>query len=330
MTQKYNCNICNFHTHHKGNFMKHNTTKKHINLIEAIGKNNSNNIEKNKNVIEKNDIVIEKNDNVIEKNYTKKKKNDKKVCNYCNKIYSCKNSLREHTKICKDKVKQGEIQKILDDKNKLEKKYKKNKKKLKEIEIENKEIKIENEELEKEYNDFLKKAANNFVDKSNKITNITNNHNNHNNNTLNMHYVINNFTDAPNFEDQITEQLTDSQKESIIKSGPLTGCVKLINMKCIEDKKANERSIHCLDPSRRKFIIRIDDNWQVDLKGKKMLTISIPITKDIFEKDFDFDNINDPFMKSNIINKLIQLEHKAGHVKITNDLTGTTLLKNNN
>ena len=60
-----------------------------------------------------------------------------------------------------------------------------------------------------------------------------------------------------------------------------------------------------------------------------MLTISIPITKDIFEKDFDFDNINDPYLKSNIINKLIQLEHKAGHVKITSDLTNTTLLKNN-
>ena len=176
--------------------------------------------------------------------------------------------MKQHYKICKDKVKQEEIQKILDDKNKLEekykentkkleKKYKKNKKKLKEIEIENeeikienKEIKLENEELEKEYNDFLKKTANNLI--KNKTTNIIN----HNNNTLNMHYVINNFTDAPNFEDQITEQLTNSQKEAI-KSGPLTGCVKLINMKCIEDKKANERSIHCLDPSRRKFIIRV-------------------------------------------------------------------------
>ena len=100
-------------------------------------------------------------------------------------------------------------------------------------------------------------------------------------------------------------------------------------MKCVEDKKANERSIHCLDSSRRKFIIRVDDSWQIDLKGKKMLTISIPITKDIFEKDFDFENINDPFMKSEIINKLIQLEQKTGHVKITSDLTNITLLKNN-
>ena len=298
MVHKYNCNLCNFHTNHKGNSAKHHTTKKHILLKKQI-------------IDSKNGIVDSKNGIAYSKNgiVNMKKKTIKYDCKFCTKKYSTKTNLNKHIKKCK----KGEIQKILDDKNKLEKK-------LKELVIDYEEIKIENEELEKEYNDFLKKTANNFVD--NKTTNITNN-------TLNMHYVINNFTDAPNFADQITEQLTDSEKENIIKCGPVTGCVKLINMKCVEDKKANERSIHCLDPSRKKFIIRVDDNWQIDLKGKKMLTISIPITKDIFEKDFDFDNINDPFLKSEIINKLIQLEHKAGHIKIMNDLTGTTLLKNN-
>ena len=310
MYYKYNCNLCNYRTNHRGNYSKHNDTKKHI-IINKLAESNGNLAESNGKLLEKNKKKI--------------------ICNYCNKIYTRKTHLKEHYKICKDKIKHEEIQKILDDKNKLKKKYIKNKKKLKELETDYEEletdyeeIKIENEELEKEYNDFLKKTANNLVE--NKATSITNNNTN---NILNMHYVINNFTDAPNFSDQITGELTDSQKEDIIKCGPLTGCVKLINMKCVEDKKANERSIHCLDPSRKKFMIRVDDNWQIDLKGKKMLTISIPITKDIFEKDFDFDNMNDPFMKSEIINKLIQLEQKTGHVKITSDLTNITLLKNN-
>ena len=167
-----------------------------------------------------------------------------------------------------------------------------------------------------------------------------------------MNYIINNFTDAPNFKDHITEKLTDSQKEEIIKSGPVIGCSKLIKMKCIQNKNANERSIHCIDTSRKKFMIRMDNNWQIDMKGKKMLTISIPllrarsleskafygipllrarsleskafygipITKEIFEKDFDFDNINDPYMKSAIIRKLLELEHKSCNFKIINDV----------
>lgn len=98
------------------------------------------------------------------------------------------------------------------------------------------------------HNEFIKKTANNFLNKSPNITN----------NTLNMHYIINNFTDTPNFKEQIAGELTDSQKDEIIKSGPVVGCVKLIKMKCIQNKKANEKSIHCIDPSRKKFMIRID------------------------------------------------------------------------
>ena len=99
-------------------------------------------------------------------------------------------------------------------------------------------------------------------------------------------------------------------------------------MKCIEDTEIDKRSIHCVDSARKKFVVRANDNWQVDIKGKKILTISIPITKDIFEKDYDYENINDPYLKSIIINKLIQLEEKAGRIKIINDLSGETLLKN--
>ena len=43
-----------------------------------------------------------------------------------------------------------------------------------------------------------------------------------------MYYIINNFTDAPNFKDQINEQLTDSAKNKIIKLGPIEGVAKLI------------------------------------------------------------------------------------------------------
>lgn len=63
------------------------------------------------------------------------------------------------------------------------------------------------------------------------------------------------------------------------------------------------------------------------MKGKKVLTISIPITKEIFEKDFDFDNVNDPYIKSEIISNLLELERKTGHLKIINDISDPTLSK---
>jgi len=254
MVLKYNCNLCNYHTNHNGNYQKHINTKKH----KKYSKNGT--------INSKNGTTYSKNGITNSKNGTKKFN-----CKYCFKNYSTKTNLKKHHKKCKIKEKDEiqkninkQIQKIIDEKNKLEKKYKKNKKKLIELTEDYDEIKIENEELEKEYNDFLKKTANNLLNKHNSTKNITN-----------MYYVINNFTNAPNFQDQITEQLTDSEKNDIIKSGPVTGCVKLINMKCIKDKEINKRSIHCLDSSRRKFMVRVDNNWQIDLKGKKILILRI-------------------------------------------------------
>ena len=224
MNYKYNCDLCNYHTNRKGNFTKHSITKRHIKLstLNKLTEKNNDFPEKIDIVSQKIDIVSQKSSTNSQKINKQLQKNKKKVCEYCNKIYSRNDHLKEHQTKCKNKLKfdiektkNNEIQKILDDKNKLEKKYKKSKKKLKkletyyeEIKTENKEIKTENEELEKEYNDFLKKTANNLM--KNKATSITNNNNT--NNILNMHYVINNFTDAPNFSDQITEQLTDLQK----------------------------------------------------------------------------------------------------------------------
>ena len=309
MSLKYNCNLCNYYTNSQGNYNKHISTNKHKKQV------------KNKNVDSKNGIIYSKNGIINSKNGI-----DNYNCKHCTKKYSAKYNLNKHMKKCKEKIKYADVQKILDEKEQLEKDKLKLEKEKIEFEKTKEQLNDLNEdykELEKEYNEFLKKTANNFMENNSK--NITNN----NISNCNMYYIINNFTDAPNFKNQINEQLTDSEKKKIMKSGPIDGVTKLINMKCIKDKEINKRSIHCVDSARKKFVVRENDNWQIDIKGKKILTISIPITKDIFEKDYDYENINDPFLKSTIINKLIQLEQKAGHIKIINDLSDDTLLKNN-
>ena len=246
-----------------------------------------------------------------------KKSSETHICEFCEKKLSRKSHLKKcnEMKIKKlEQEKDEEIKKIQQENKELKKKEKK--------------LKKEHIELEKEYNEFLKKTAGNIT----------------NNNTLNMYYVINNFTDAHNFEDCINKPLTENEINKIIKLGPIEGCVELINTKCIKDIDLNKRPIHCLDASRNKFLVRSDDNWQVDLKGKNILKVSIPllrarslesfafygipITKEIFEDGTNLNNLKDVFLKTEIINKILKLEQDNGHVQIIKKLINHSLLIN--
>lgn len=134
MNYKYNCDLCNYHTHRKYNFIKHNTTKKHTKLIALPGSSSENS------------------ESSSEKSGNSSKKSKKKMI--CNKTYSRKDNLKQHYKICKNKLQLEKINKILNDKKKLEQKYIKSKKKIKELKTDYEEIKTDYEEIEKEYDIF--------------------------------------------------------------------------------------------------------------------------------------------------------------------------------
>lgn len=135
-----------------------------------------------------------------------------------------------------------------------------------------------------------------------------------------MYYIMDNFKNAPNFDDQINQLLTYHDKQHIIKYGPVDGCVQLIKLKCIDNKELDKRSIHCLDASRHKFFVRKNNDWQVDMNGKKILNKAKNIVKNIFDNDFDIDKINDLTLKAIYVNKMIELENKPTQVKIIKNL----------
>jgi hypothetical protein len=115
-------------------------------------------------------------------------------------------------------------------------------------------LKEQNHKLEHDIKDteidYLKKGT------------ITNSNNNNSNNNITQ-YIINNYPNAPNIvvPDKIENMgkyiYTDTEK----------GISNLVNDLYCKNKKPEERSIWCVDLSRNKYIIRMDNLWKVDLNG---------------------------------------------------------------
>ena len=95
-----------------------------------------------------------------------------------------------------------------------------------------------------------------------KVSSINSNNNSHNNITQ---YIINNYPNAPNIE---VPDTIDNIEDYIYRDTD-TGVSKLIHNLYCKDKKPEERSIWCVDLSRNKYLMRMDNLWQVDLNGVK-------------------------------------------------------------
>jgi len=288
MTYKFNCEICKYSTNRLYCYNKHLNTKKHID-------------NENKNTIPKNGIEIPKNGIGVPKNGIK--------CCYCNKIIKFKNHLKRHYDTCKEKIIKekneviNKLQKIEKEKDDLKLKCKQEKKDLLE----------QLETVENEYLELLKKIANGEIPSNTTI----------NNNTINMYYIINNYKDAYNYEDLIKKPLTKEEIEYINENGPTAGCYKVIENRCIKDIELAKRPFHCLDDARSKYMLRVNNNWDIDKKADRILTATYPKIRPLFP----YEDV-DKQTEINNVNKLLDMETKGKH-KIINELNKKTLLKKN-
>ena len=71
------------------------------------------------------------------------------------------------------------------------------------------------------------------------------------------------------------KDLTKDELKYIHNSGPIAGCKKVIIDRCISNVDVEKRPFHCVDISRDKFAIRIDNEWIQDWKGKQLLEYPI-------------------------------------------------------
>ena len=236
------------------------------------------------------------------KKEVKRRVNMKDNCCYCNKKLSKKNIYR-HYKVCKKKKQQEEIkdkliEQLLEEREQLLKDKNNDRKALTKLE---------------ETNEKLVSMAKNMSEQPNETTI----------NQYNMFYIIKNFTDAQNIEDVMKEPLNDQEKKYILNNGALRGCSKLIKDRCITNLDLRNRPFHCLDMSRNKFLLRTNDNWDVDNKGDKILENAYPMIRPLFNID------EDVALEDRIRNtkQILDMEMN-GRKKIVKELNDATYLKN--
>lgn len=221
--QNLKCAVCNFSTLTKCNYEQHLKTKKHIK--NAISQ-------------QKTHIPILQSTNIENLD----KAMDKKICNYCNKLYSCRQTLSIHIKKCKEKNKQLPVANLTIDS-------------VKQL-LQNKEIMTEIIKSVAISNDSYVNLANNGTINNGNINNGTVNN-------LNLFFDTK-CKDAMNLSEFFEAlQVTNSDVENMGKNGFSTGIYEIID-KGLKECGLYKRPIHCTDTKRETLYIKENDKWQKD------------------------------------------------------------------
>lgn len=295
----HRCDTCNYDTDRLYNMNKHLKTEKHLLKLLSNSKSNRKPVQVNQ---------------VIKPGVQQKRtsKNDDAICEYCGKLIRRKRRMKNHHEICKEKIrieKDRIIKELTSAKEEAEKK-------INEFKTAAKEAKDDKVAIEKEFFEYMKKSS------PNKITT--------NNNIYNMYYILNNFNNAPDFKKLLNKPMTPEEREEIYKLGPNHGSVKYIQNRCIIGIDVEDRSLHCVDLSRNKFLYRENGAWTIDNNGKRIVKYAYEKIKDIFmdplKKSTEEDVYDEDLNKR--VEQLLLMESK-GRPKILGMLSGTLLLKNN-
>lgn len=226
------------------------------------------------------------------------------TCPYCEKNISHEKNRTRHYKSCKKK-KEYEKDKIIQQKDK----------ELLQEKLMVQQLLQEKSDLEMEYQRFLKQLALNNSQKNGL----------NNNNTINMVYVINNFTNPGDYEKIMAEPPTEAEIERLLMLGPEYGCSDLIISRCVKGIPIDERSLHCTDISRYKFSIFKGNRWTIDYKGDHIIDQTLKHLDDVY-----VNNFKGPIEKKiEYIDKLIAIKKKGPlRKKIMDTIVKSTMLAN--
>lgn len=247
MTHKYVCTPCSFKSNGKSDYTRHCKTKKH----------------------EKNDSKKES-VNSKKESVDSKKESNKRIyaCEYCNKKLNKSCNLSRHYKSCANKLIYEKEKILLSEKEELEQLLTKTKRKLekqysKKQEIERKYANLNESKLEIEsnYHTLLKTLSETH------INNI--NHGTVNNTTKikHMYNIINNYTNALNFDECISTPITSEEYMQLQDLTPVNMYTKFIENRCINDIEEDKRPIHCTDVSRKKYTY-FNNGWNEDTNAE--------------------------------------------------------------
>jgi hypothetical protein len=95
---------------------------------------------------------------------------------------------------------------------------------------------------------------------------------------MNFQYIEKNFINAQNLEDIMKDEKIPKKTIEKCKNLKINdGAVEILKDTCINGKKIEERSFHCLDVSRKKFAVKTANKWEKDYKGQKLHDICTPV-----------------------------------------------------
>ena len=277
-SKKYCCEICNYITDRKNNYVTHMTTAKH--LMELNGTNfkqktsNKYCCEKYNYITDNNntDVHIMKTKNLNELNgfEIKQKIRNEYCCEICNRLYATASGLWKHKQKCKIvdntelKTNEGKADEPTD-KDLIMMVIKQNTELIKE----NSELKT----MMMEQSSMMMKVLENGT--TNNINTTTNPHNK----TFNLNFFLNetckhamNITD---FVESIKFQLSDLER--VGELGYIEGISNII-VKNLKDLDVTQRPVHCTDKKRETMYIKDEDKWEKDEEQKKMRVVIRKVT----------------------------------------------------
>lgn len=100
-------------------------------------------------------------------------------------------------------------------------------------------------------------------------------------------HVRDNFSDAYHYDKVMARPLNEEEEKMLRTYGPIKGCTKLIQQRCIDGVRPDKRCLHCIDSSRSKFIINVNGKWVTDTDGDKILSPLINKIESVFNKMTD-------------------------------------------
>lgn len=299
--KNYTCNICGYNTSKKSSYLNHLQSQKHLLTYELYQHKIPNpNLNQNK------EVKLLQDQNPV-----------KFICEHCKGQYEYKKTLTKHQKKCRAKE-LFELKYTLSkelEKERLEKKA------IKEQMKEQAEKLSQLQEDQNDYYDLLKQ-----ISKSNPNPN-SNSNSNLTSNTVNLHYILNNFTEAFNYEDLMGPTLTVKEKKKLKQLKPLAGTVRIIEERCINNIDFTKRPLHCLDSARSKYVVRTENEWKIDHYAKHILKGATKHMYDIHAIDPTKCDLTLEQIANNQ-QMLINLESKGSQSKMIKHLGDQVHIKN--